>query len=158
MSVHENTIQAIWDAYGTEAKTSDWFTVEQSDMDKFADCTHDPDWMHIDPARAKREGPFDGTIAFGFWTLSLLSHFQRSTFKADYPPDALYGFNYGLDRVRLLSPVPVGARIRAHTRLLDVREKQPGRVLLKTEVTVEIEGDKTPAMIAEWLFMLVYAD
>ena len=156
MSTLANPVEAIRDAYGTEALVSDWFTVTQKDMDKFADCTHDPDWMHIDPERARRDGPFDGTIAFGFWTLSMMSYFNRKTLKAEYPEGAMFGFNYGIDRMRLTAPIPVGSRIRAHIRLADVSEKGEGRYLIKTENWIEVEGSEKPAMTVEWLFMIVF--
>ena len=124
-------------------------------MNQFAECTHDPDWMHIDPERARRDGPFDGTIAFGFWTISMLTRLVRETQGSEYPDGVQFGFNYGFERVRLMEPIPVGARIRNHARLLEVREKTPGRILVKTENRIEIEGTEKPALIAEWLTLLV---
>lgn len=145
--------------YGNgETRTSEWIPVTQEAIDGFAEVTRDPDWMHIDPERARRDGPFDGTIAFGFWTLSMLTHFSRTISGGEYPPEVAYGFNYGLDRVRLMEPVPVGSRIRCHTRLLSLEPKGTGRYLARSENTVEIEGVEKPAMVAVWLGMLVCAD
>jgi acyl dehydratase len=149
-------MQSLWDSYGREERVSDWFEVRQETIDQFAECTHDPDWMHIDPERARREGPFDGTIAFGFWTLSMLTHLSRSTLGSDYPPGVRYGFNYGLDRVRLMSPVPVGGRIRNRFRVLDIEDRGEGRFVVRTENTIEIEGVEKPAMVAIWLGMVVF--
>lgn len=125
-------------------------------MDEFATATHDPDWMHIDPVRARQEGPFDGTVAFGFWTLSMLTAFLRSTMGREYPPGVRYGFNYGLDRVRFMAPVPVGSRIRNHLEVTDVAERGEGRFVIRLHNRVEIDGEDKPAMVADWLLMLVY--
>lgn len=151
-----NPIESITSFYGDNARTSDWFLVEQSMIDKFGEATADSDWMHTDPERAKRDSPFGGTIAFGFWTVSMMTYFGRQIMQRPYPGDALYGLNYGFDRVRLMSPVPVGSRIRCHMRLLDVHDKDNGRYLVKTEYTIEVENVEKPAMVAEWLFQLVF--
>ena len=113
---HIETIRAF---YGSQTHVSDWFTVEQALIDGFGEATCDSDWIHTDPLRARREGPFGGTIAFGFWTISMLTHFARQTMGVDYPDGAIFGLNYGFDRIRLMSPVPVGGRIRNHLRLID---------------------------------------
>jgi len=151
-------LETIKTFYGEEAVTSDWFLVEQSMIDKFGEATGDSDWIHTDPERAKRDGPFGGTIAFGFWTVSMMTYFGRQIMKQDYPGDALYGLNYGFDRVRLMTPVPVGKRIRCHIRLLNVEERGADRYLVKSEYQIEVEGNSKPAMIAEWLFMLVFPE
>ena len=148
--------ERLWEFYGREPRVSEWLEVEQGPMDQFAAATRDPDWMHIDPERAHRDGPFDGTIAFGFWTLSMLTYLTRSTLGRDYPPGVRYGFNYGLDRVRLMAPVPVGGRIRAHFRVLEIEGRGEGRFLVRSENRIEIEGEEKPAMIAVWLGMLVF--
>jgi acyl dehydratase len=142
--------------YGEGPMISDWLEVTQELTDKFAEATLDPDWMHIDPERARREGPYDNTIAFGFWTLSMLTYFMRQSSGHHYPPGALHGFNYGLDRVRMLAPVHVGVRVRNHCEIVDVRDKGGGRFVVTTSNRVEIEGQDRPAMIADWLFMLVF--
>ena len=146
----------LWEFYGREARISDWLEVDQRSIDQFADATRDPDWMHIDPERARRDGPFDGTIAFGFWTLSMLTFLSRSTLGGDYPPGVRYGFNYGLDRVRLMAPVPIGSRIRNRFRILDIEDRGEGRFVVRTENTIEIEGEEKPAMVAVWLGMVVF--
>lgn len=149
-------IERLWDFYGRESRVSEWLLVEQGTIDRFAVATSDPDWMHIDPERARRDGPFDGTIAFGFWTLSMLTFLSRSTLGDDYPPGVRYGFNYGLDRVRLMAPVPVGSRIRNRFRVVSIEDRGEGRFLVRTENTIEIEGEEKPAMVAVWLGMVVY--
>ena len=151
-------LETIKTFYGEEARTSDWFLVEQSMIDKFGEATGDSDWIHTDPERAKRDSPFGGTIAFGFWTVSMMTYFGRQIMKQDYPGDALYGLNYGFDRVRLMTPVPVGKRIRCHIRLINVEERGADRYLVKSEYQIEVEGNSKSAMIAEWLFMLVFPE
>ena len=152
----EQLEQTLWEFYGREPRISGWLEVEQATIDRFAEATRDPDWMHIDPERARREGPFEGTIAFGFWTLSMLTYLTRSTLGGDYPPGVRYGFNYGLDRVRLMAPVPVGSRIRDHFRILDIEDRGGGRFVVRSENRIEIEGEEKPAMVAVWLGMLVF--
>jgi acyl dehydratase len=149
-------IERLWEFYGRGDRVSEWLRVEQEDIDRFAIATRDPDWMHIDPERARREGPFDGTIAFGFWTISMLTYLTRSTLGGDYPPGVRYGFNYGFDRCRLMAPVPVGGRIRDRFRVVDIEDRGEGRFLVRTENTIEIEGEEKPAMVAIWLGMVVY--
>ena len=141
--------------YGDTVHTSDWLTVDQGRIDQFARATLDLDWLHVDPDRAARDGPFGGTIAQGFWTLSLLTHLQRQMTGHDYPAGVAYGFNYGFDRIRWISPVRVGKRVRGTCRLVDVVDRGGGRYLVKTENRVEIEGEEKPAMLAEWLVLLV---
>lgn len=155
-STHEaDVVESLRANLGEESAPSPWLDVKQEYMDRFAEATLDPDWMHIDPERARAEG-LDGTIAFGFWTISMLTYFTRTVQGAEYPPGVRYGFNYGLEHVRLISPVPVGARIRNRSRLVDVVDKGGGRVLLKTENTVEIEGQDKPAMVAQRLTRFYY--
>jgi acyl dehydratase len=152
-------LESITAFYGDEVKTSDWLLVEQSTIDKFGETTGDSDWIHTDPERAGRESPFGGTIAFGFWTISMMTYFGRQIMNQDYPGNALYGLNYGFDRLRLMTPVPVGKRIRCHIRLLSVEERGTGKYLVKSEYQIEVEGNNSkPAMVAEWLFLLVFPE
>jgi acyl dehydratase len=146
----------IWNALGTEPIVSDWLDVEQETIDQFADATRDWNWLHIDPERATQEGPADGTIAHGFWTISMLSHFMRSTPAWQYPDGVQYVLNYGLDRVRLMTPVPVGGRIRDRMQVVKVRRAGENRFVIKTQHTIEVEGGNKPAMVAESLGMIVY--
>lgn len=153
----EPTLNELASFYGHDVRTSEWIEVTQEDIDRFGQATHDLDWMHVDPERSERESPFGGTIAFGFWTLAMLTHFVRDTIGADYPPGVAYGFNYGFDRVRLMAPVPVGSRIRNHCQVKSIAEKAPGRYLVTMENRVEIEGHEKPALVADWLTMMVAA-
>jgi acyl dehydratase len=133
-------------AVGTTVGTSDWMTVEQGQIDGFADATHDHQWIHVDVERAK-EGPFGTTIAHGFLTLSLLPALIAQVYKVD---GVKMGINYGLNRVRFTSPVPVGSKVRGIIELVEVGDVAGG-VQLVTKVTVEIEGSERPALVAEWL-------
>jgi len=139
---------------GANLGTSDWLLIDQAKIDAFADCTLDHQFIHVDPVKAAQT-PFGSTIAHGFLSLSLLSHFA-GTVGCGFE-NAVMGINYGFDRVRFLTPVKVDSRIRARARLLDVQEKSPGQFLIKQEVSLEIEGEPKPALIAEWLTMAVTA-
>lgn len=140
---------------GKEVGVSDWFIIDQERVDNFAEATRDFQYIHIDPERAART-PFGGTIAHGFLTLSLLSMFSNNNGGIKLK-NAVMGINYGLDRVRFVSPVRVGKRIRARFTLAEATEKKPGHYLLKHNVVVEIEGESRPALTAEWLGMAVTA-
>lgn len=132
---------------GQDLGTSPWLTITQDDIDRFAEVTRDHDPMHVDPAWATSSGPFPTTIAFGFLTLSLITHFSH---QADGWPVGGYALNYGLDRVRFLTPVPVGARVRGRFRLISTAERH-GALLTRTAVTVDVQGQDRPALVAEWL-------
>lgn len=135
---------------GEEVGVSEWMTMTQDRVDMFADATDDHQWIHVDAARAA-QGPFGTTIAHGFLTLSLIPDLAPSL---DIPGVAM-GINYGLDRVRFVSPVPVGSRIRARTKLAAVSEVEGG-LQLKNEVTIELEGSDKPACVAETLTRLYF--
>ena len=136
---------------------SDWVRVEQRLIDQFASSTLDADWLHIDPERARRDAPFGGTIAHGFWSLSILTHLLRNASGTDYPPGVQYALNYGFDRIRFPAPVPVGSCIRGRCRFLTAEERIDGRFLVRTENTVEVENSDKPAVVAEWLHLLTCA-
>jgi acyl dehydratase len=127
--------------------TSDWFTITQAQVNLFADATSDHQWIHVDPEKAKA-GPFGGTIAHGFLTLSLLPAFFDSAFKIK---QAGMGVNYGLNKVRFMAPVPVGSRLRARMTLLDCTPIDPAGMQLTWAVTVEREGQAKPVCVAESL-------
>lgn len=137
---------------GTEIGVSDWIRVDQERINQFADVTEDHQYIHIDPERAK-DSPFGTTIAHGFLTLSLLSKFSEG------PGIAIEGvhtgINYGFDKMRFLAPVPAGSKVRGKFVLGNVLEKKPGQFLITYNVTVEIEGSETPALVAEWMAMQV---
>jgi acyl dehydratase len=131
-----------------EIAVSEWLLITQERVNEFARVTDDPDWMHIDLERA-RHGPVGHTIAQGFLTLSLLLSFTR---QGNYLPKEIdYEFNYGLNRVRWLTPVAVGARIRNRTVLKAVTPRGANNYLVTTVNTVEVDGSTKPAMVAEWL-------
>jgi acyl dehydratase len=135
---------------GTELDPSNWFEITQDRVNEFADATNDHQFIHVDLEKAQAS-PFGGTIAHGFLTLSLLTHLLSEAMVV--PEKTAMTINYGSDKVRFLKPVAVGQRIRAKQQLVEANEKRPGQWLLKMNVTVEIEGEETPALIAEILFM-----
>jgi len=138
----------ITDFIGYQAEPTMWHQVNQHQINQFADCTLDHQFIHIDEEKAKST-PFGSTIAHGFLTLSMLSHFAESF---SVIIDGFYmGLNAGFDKVRFLQPVTVNSRIRAHAKTLSIEEKKPGQFRLCTEVTIEIEGCDTPALVAEWI-------
>jgi acyl dehydratase len=146
--------QELKNFIGQSFEPGEWFEVSQQRINDFADCTVDHQFIHIDPVAAA-ETPFGGTIAHGFLSLSLMPHLCEGNGIA--PDNVAMGINYGFDKLRFLAPVHTGKRIRAVISLLDVTEKDDGRLLIKQGVTVEIEGEETPALVAEWLTMLVLA-
>ena len=133
---------------GKETRVGDWHLVTQEEINQFADATGDHQWIHVDIERAKN-GPFKGTIAHGYWTLSAASFLLRGGEGITVRLPSRMGINYGLNRVRFISPVPVGKRIRSHSKLVSVDEVQPNVIQQVNEITVEIEGQDKPAMVAE---------
>lgn len=131
---------------------SDWLVVDQTMIDRFAEATLDRQFIHIDPVRAA-ETPFGGTVAHGFLTLSLLSHLASTLPREDIPPWRM-GVNYGLDRVRFVTPVRAGSRVRGAFTLTDLVEKRPGQFQQTFAVTVEIANESKPALTAIWLNQL----
>jgi acyl dehydratase len=138
---------------GQETNVGDWVLVTQQMVDKFADATGDHQFIHVDPERAKQT-MFGGTIAHGYFTLSMLAGFlgQGTTGVRTKLPGAKMGVNYGLNKVRFIAPVPVGKRIRVHRKLVSIEEDPNKRwVQMTSEATVEVEGSDRPAMVAETL-------
>ncbi len=133
---------------GQNIGTSRWFEMDQARIDAFAALTEDDQFIHTDPDRA-RDTPFGGTIAHGFLTLSMLSAMIMDC--VPMLAGAEMGVNYGFDRVRFMSPVPAGARIRGQFKLLRLEHGKRNDITTLTEVTVEIQGQKRPALIAEWI-------
>ncbi len=138
---------------GAEIGVSDWITVDQARINTFADCTDDHQFIHIDPERAATETPFGGTIAHGFLTLSLLSAVAADV--ALFFDGMTMGINYGFEKVRFLTPVRAGKRIRGRFTLQEASDKGDGRWMLRYGVTIEIEGEDKPALVADWLTMQV---
>jgi acyl dehydratase len=132
---------------GQEVGISPWVQVTQERIDLFAKAIDDPQWIHVDPERAKHS-PFGTTIAHGFLTLSLLTKFIESTFSF---ADRRMGVNYGLNRVRFTAPLPSGSRVRARFKLLKYEKIEGNGVQVTWDVTVEREGSDKPVLVAEWL-------
>ena len=133
---------------GHECEPTEWFNVTQDQVNSFADCTLDHQFIHIDPVAAAQT-PFGGTVAHGFLTLSMLSHF--STQYNLVINGITFGVNKGFDKVRFVSPVRVGSNIRCHAKIKSITEKRPGQFDFVMDLSVEIEGEEKPALVAEWL-------
>ncbi|MEX0340098.1 MAG: MaoC family dehydratase [Arenibacterium sp.] len=147
------TFATMAERMGAELGTSSWVTVTQEAVNEFANCTGDRQWIHVDVERARRESPFGGPVAHGYLTLSLLASLAMEI--GAVPKGTAAALNYGLDKVRFLAPVPVGARVRLHSKLVGFDRKDNGQYLMKTENEIEIEGSDKPALIAESLAILV---
>ncbi|MDA8280670.1 MAG: MaoC family dehydratase [Actinomycetota bacterium] len=143
---------------GRDEGSGDWFVVDQALIDAFADVTRDHQFIHVDPEKAAELSPWKVTIAHGFLTLSMLTHLS-ATIRADLPPlsGLVMGLNYGFDRVRFINPVKVGSNIRASSVLSAVELKDPAAVHLTRTMTVEIDGESKPALVADWVVRLVFA-
>ena len=136
---------------GTEIGVSGWLTIDQPRIDAFADATEDRQFIHVDP-QAAAQTPFGGTVAHGFLSLSMLSRMAAEAMLV--PDNVKMAVNYGLDRVRFITPVRSGKRIRGRFTLDSIEDKAPGQLLLRHSVTVEIEGVDKPALTAQWLGLL----
>jgi acyl dehydratase len=144
------TFDELADAVGEELGTSDWLEITQQRVDAFADATGDHQWIHVDVERAA-SGPFGGTIAHGYLTLSLIPQLTPQIFVLDTPGTKL---NYGVNKVRFPSPVPVGSRIRATATIAEVTDVPAGKQLV-TRYTIETEGQDKPACVAETVALLL---
>jgi acyl dehydratase len=142
------SIQSLKDYVGREIAVTEWLTVSHERINQFADATGDHQWIHVDAERARRESPYGATIAHGFLTLSLISHFLREAVRL--PASVRQTINYGLNRVRFPAPVRAGEKIRARIRLQSCK-KLPGSVEVIYEITVEAEGGEKPCCVAEWV-------
>jgi len=136
-------------AVGTEMGVSNWVTIDQKMVDTFAHLTQDTYFIHVDPERARRETPYGGTIAHGFLTLSLVANMAYEV--CPYVAGSKSMVNYGFNRLRFVSPVPTGSRVRARFRLKDFDTSMAPQWQTTYEVTIEIEGAERPALVAEWL-------
>ncbi len=156
MNVREQpavSVEALKQRVGQEIGLSDWHTVTQDMIDRFAAVTDDHQFIHTDPVRAKAETEFGGTIAHGFLTLSLLSLFGREALPQI--ENRAMGINYGFDRVRFMTPVKSGARVRGRFTLKEIAERPGKMVQFRYGVNVEIEGAPKPALMADWLALAV---
>jgi len=156
MSAMQEALAASEKLIGTEVGVSNWILVDQAMIDQFAETTHDTQWIHVDPERAAAETPFGGTIAHGFLTLSLASRFAYDCFSM--LPGQVMGVNYGMNKLRFLKPVLAGSRLRGRFTLQAVRARGKEKMMRENLLTVEIEGEETPALIAEWLGLAVFKD
>jgi acyl dehydratase len=137
-------------AVGMKLGPSEWIELSQQRINAFADCTEDHQFIHVDEAKAK-ETPFGGTIAHGFLTLSLLAGLIEKI--GVTPENTVMGMNYGFDKIRFLAPVKSGKRVRMVGEVLNVDQKDENRFLTTFGVSIEIEGEDTPALVAEFLLM-----
>ena len=142
------TLAELRNAEDVDLGASSWVEITQERVDQFADATDDHQWIHVDPERAK-DSPFGGTIAHGYLTLSLMPRFIHELLEIS---DRGMGINYGIDKLRLTAPVPVGSRVRAHMRLAGSEDKAGG-VLHRLEVQVEVEGQDKPALVGTVLII-----
>ncbi|CAN7455034.1 MaoC family dehydratase [Neorhizobium sp. LjRoot104] len=152
--MREISLTEVEGLVGTEVGVSDWLTVDQPMIDLFAKATHDHQFIHVDPERALAESPFGGTIAHGFLTLSLLS-----AMNFDCVPrirEQTMGINYGFDRIRFMSPVRSGSRIRGHFTLAETRFRGAGMLMTTYDISIEIENEKKPALTAIWITIVQF--
>jgi len=152
MTIEKITLAELGALTGEQIGISDWFQVDQSRIDVFADCTNDHQWLHVDPIRCEQESPYKTTVAHGFLTLSLLSPMHLN---ASYIPiEAKSVINYGLESVRFMAPVKNGSRVRGVIKLQELTPRGRKMYLIKTHNTIEIEGEKKPALIAELITLI----
>jgi len=154
----ERALESWQQRVGTLEGVSEWHTIDQAQINAFAEATLDRQFIHVDPERAAQRSPYKVPIAHGFLTLSLLPYLVASALEASAPPPAglIAGINYGLDRVRFPAPVRVDSRVRARSELLTVERVAGNTLQLKRKVTIEIEGEDKPGCVAEALSRLVY--
>jgi acyl dehydratase len=153
MSMTGYNMATIENFVGRELGVSEWVVVDQARIEAFAHCTGDTQWIHMNEERAKREGPFGGTIAHGYLTLSLLATLAIEV--GLIPADASAALNYGLDKVRFMTPVRSGSRVRSRVVLTGVERKGGGRIIVKADNELQVEGEDKPALIAQTLAMIV---
>ena len=144
-------------APGSELGASEWFEVTQQDIDAFAALTRDEDDFHVNPEFARAHSPLRTTISFGFFTMSMLTYFSHQVFGrlGLEPGDDTQMFNFGFNRVRMPEPVPAGARIRGRFAFAGARVRASGGLEITVDAVVDIEGNDRPALVAEWLFVVV---
>ncbi|ERP91136.1 nodulation protein NodN [Alcanivorax sp. P2S70] len=153
MSRETVRIEDLQTRIGESPGQSTWRTVDQRRIDGFADLTEDPQWIHTDPARAAKESPFGATIAHGFLSLSLLSAMAMDVLPVI--EGQVMGINYGFDKVRFMNPVREGSKVRGQFTLMEVKRRSDNEWQLRHGVQVEIEGQEKPALIAEWLSLVI---
>ena len=155
MSDLEQAFAAQSGQIGVHLGHSPWILIDQARIDAFAEITEDQQFIHVDPARARAETPFEGTVAHGFLTLSMASRMAQDTLPN--LPGQVMNLNAGFDRLRFISPLPSGRRIRGAFKLKDVTKTQANHLRIVTELTVEIEHSDTPALVADWINVAVFS-
>jgi acyl dehydratase len=140
---------------GQEVGVSSWHLVDQNRINGFADVIEDHQFIHVDPERAKRETAFGATVAHGFLTMSLLSIMSYEVMPVI--EGTTMGVNYGFDKLRFISPVRAGSQVRGRFTLAEAKLRKPAELLSRTNVTVEIEGEEKPALVADWIGLIYFA-
>jgi acyl dehydratase len=156
---HADDAHALFEkAIGTSDGTGDWLTIDQERINAFADVTDDHQFIHVDPKMAAELSPYKVTIAHGFLTLSLLVPLTASIPQPlERAAGLVMGVNYGFEKIRFVAPVKVDSRIRAESSVSGVDQKDPNTLQITRTVTVEIEGESKPALVAEWVTRLIYS-
>ena len=149
------SLDAYQEMLGREVGVSSWHLVDQSRINMFADVIEDHQFIHIDPERAKRETPFGTTVAHGFLTMSLMSIMSYEVMPVI--EGTTIGVNYGFDKLRFISPVRAGSRVRGRFTLMEAKLRKPTELLSRTSVSVEIEGEEKPAIVADWIGLIYFA-
>ncbi|HVX75089.1 MAG TPA: MaoC family dehydratase [Bradyrhizobium sp.] len=149
------SLVAYLNMVGREVGVSAWHLVDQNRIDLYADVIEDHQFIHVDPERAKRETAFGTTIAHGFLTMSLLSIMSYEVMPVI--EGTTMGVNYGFDRLRFISPVRSGSRVRGRFTLAEARLRKPKELQSRTSVSVEIEGEEKPALVADWIGLIYFA-
>ncbi|QRM56701.1 MaoC family dehydratase [Sinorhizobium sp. BG8] len=147
-------LRDVKDLIGKEIGVSKWFTVDQSMIDRFADATEDHQFIHTNPERAAAETPFGGTIAHGFLSLSLLSAMNYDCLPRVI--EQTMGINYGFDKVRFMTPVKSGAKVRGRFTMADARFRGGGMLMVTYDVTVDVENERKPALTASWITIIQF--
>lgn len=150
----EISLAEVQGLVGQELGVSSWITVDQTMIDAFAEATNDHQFIHTDPARAAAESPFGGTIAHGFLTLSLLSSMNYECLPK--VREQTMGINYGFEKIRFMSPVRTGKRIRGHFTLAEARFRGSGMMMTSYDVSIEIENERRPALTATWITIIQF--
>ncbi|NRB48217.1 MAG: MaoC family dehydratase [Saprospiraceae bacterium] len=146
-----STLDAFREMEGQDLPVTDWMEVSQEMVNHFAEATGDFQWIHVDVERAKKESPFGGPIAHGFFSVSLASKFIMETVSVE---SVKMGVNYGLDKVRFPHPVPVGSRVRMHTKVTQIDAQGPNGVKVFWDCTLEIDGVEKPACVARFISLM----
>ncbi len=149
------TLETYQGMVGKEIGVSAWHPVDQKRIDVYADVIEDHQFIHVDPERARRESAFGTTVAHGFLTMSLLSIMSYEVMPVI--EGTTMGVNYGFDKLRFISPVQSGSRVRGRFTLAEAKLRKPKELQSRTNVTVEIEGEEKPALVADWIGLIYFA-